>query len=218
MSRLLQSIDPIRSRLYMIQDRLKALLFGVNNERLDFLIDSFQKLKPEHQKLVYMMGGVMVVTVIALAGILYINGVHQLKQNLYDSIATQRDLSELQSQFNAAEQQFTEVITDMQQKTRNISSFKNVFEDISRNVDINLASLGEKVIQLPEMNLLADHMNEIKVDVAMDNISLPKFFKFITQLEKRDNYLNVTHLTIRARYETKLYFDTKVSVRGYLSK
>lgn len=193
-------------------------LFGANNERLDFLIDSFQKLKPEQQKMVYVAGGLVAGLVVVAIGLLYVQGVHGLKQDLYDSIATGRQLSKLQQEFVAAEQRFVEVVDSVSQKTGSISSYKNIFEDISRNVDIKLASLDEKVMQPAEMNLLFERFNEIKVNVAMDNIALPKFFKFVTQLEKSDNYLNVTHLTIRARYETKLYFDTKMAVRGYLLK
>lgn len=218
MSRLFQSFESLRSHAYRVQDRLALLLFGANNERLDFLIDSFQKLKPEQQKLVYVAGGLVVGVVVVAIGLMYVQGVRGLKQDLYDSIATGRQLSQLHHEFMAADQRFGEVVDSVSQKTRNISSYKNIFEDISRNVDIKLVSLDEKVVQPPEMNLLFERFNEIKVNVAMDNIALPKFFKFITQLEKSDNYLNVTHLTIRARYETKLYFDTKMAVRGYLLK
>ena len=218
MSRLFQSFESLRSHAYRVQDRLTLFLFGANNERLDFLIDSFQKLKPEQQKMVYVAGGLVAGLVVVAIGLLYVQGVHGLKQDLYDSIATGRQLSKLQQEFVAAEQRFVEVVDSVSQKTGSISSYKNIFEDISRNVDIKLASLDEKVMQPAEMNLLFERFNEIKVNVAMDNIALPKFFKFVTQLEKSDNYLNVTHLTIRARYETKLYFDTKMAVRGYLLK
>lgn len=218
MIRISQTLEPIKSRLYMASDQFKAMVFGINNERLDFVIDSFHKLKPQHQKLVYLTSAFAAALIMILVVTLYVQGVHHLKQQLYDSISAGRELSQLQSKVGLSQQQFRSLINEVASKTQNISSFKNVFENISRDVDVNLVRLDEKVMENPQMELLANQMNEVKVDVDIDNVSLPKFFKFVTQLEKSNTYLSVTHLTIRARYETKLYFDTKVSVRGYLIK
>ena len=218
MSRLLQTLEPLRSKGYQFLDKIRVMFFGINNERLEFLIDSFQKLRPNQQKLVFAMGSFAIITAIVFAGFLYIRGVHRLKQDLYHNIAAQRKLSDLSSQYQASDSQFQNLVLEVQKKTESVSSFKSIFETISKDVDVNLASLNEKMVPLSDGDLLSEKMNEIQVDVAMDNTSLPKIFKYIIALERSGNHLSVTDLSIRARYETKLYFDTKVAVRGYLIK
>jgi len=49
----------------------------------------------------------------------------------------------------------------------------------------------------------------------MPNISIPRLLSFLVEVEKSNKYLRVQDLQIRARYGTKLYFDSQAKVRGY---
>ncbi|MCY4380521.1 MAG: hypothetical protein OXC40_02995 [Proteobacteria bacterium] len=218
MNSLSNTFDFLKSRIYQIGDKISVVVFGMNNERLDFLIDSFQKLRPREQKLMLAGGLFMILFFVVFASLLYIKGVNGLRQELYDSLQAHRKFNGLMTEYQVANSKFESVLRDVGKKSKNISGFKSYFEKISKEMDVSLASLGEKIVPLNDSDLFHTEINTVKVDVVMDNISLPKMIKYLSALEKGEQYLRVSHLSIRARYETKLYFDTKVSVRGYLTK
>ena len=208
-------LDPIKSSWNRFSDNLKSTIMGAHNERLDFLIDSFHKLQPTQQKVV-LGGGLFFITLtVTLIIFGYFSQVNHLKKNLETSISALREVKALSSKLKGETQRFNGVIQDIAGKTGKLSSLKSFFEEISRNEEINIGTLNEKVVPLPEANLLSDHLKEIQVDISLDNISLPKLLKYMTALEKSGKNLNISHLSIRSRYETKLYFDSKISVRGY---
>lgn len=210
--------DPLKSFWDRCTDRLKSTLLGAHHERLDFLIDSFHKLGPTEQKVVLSGGIFTVFLVVTLIVAGYFSQVGALKYELETSISSLRQIRTLSSQLQSETQRFNGVVRDIQDKTGELTNFKSFFEKVSRDEEINIGTLTEKVVPLPESNLLSEHLQEVQADITLDNISLPKLLKYMTALEKSGKHLQVSHLSIRSRYETKLYFDSKISVRGYQTK
>ena len=68
---------------------------------------------------------------------------------------------------------------------------------------------------LPVDNPLSEKAQEVKVEMRMPNISIPRLMSFLVEVEKSNKYLKVQDLQIRGRYGTKLYFDGQAKVRGY---
>jgi hypothetical protein len=65
-------------------------------------------------------------------------------------------------------------------------------------------------------NPLGSKMQEVKVkDLRINNTSIPKVLNFLIEIEKANNYIRVQDLEIRGRFGTRLYFDTKLTARGY---
>ncbi|MCY4443938.1 MAG: hypothetical protein OXC44_03960 [Proteobacteria bacterium] len=207
--------DTIKSFFNQIVIKLSTTIFGANNERLDFIIDSFNRLQAKQQKLVFTGGIILAASLVLVVFSIYFIQVGKLKKELETSMQSLRELSTLSEAYQRENSRFAQITQQVKTATQNLTSLKSYFEEVSRNEEINLGSLNEKVIPLPESNTLSQHLSQIRVDVNIDNISLPKILKYITTLERSRKKLSVSHLSIRSRYETKLYFDTKISVRGY---
>ena len=118
MSALSQIIDPIKSLWHSLRERLRSTLLGANNERLDFLIDSFHKLQPSQQKVVIGGGIVLIAGVLVVTLLGYFSRVHSLRQDLASSIGAVRDISNFSAELSAESQKFQYVIKDIRQKNR----------------------------------------------------------------------------------------------------
>lgn len=198
--------------------KIQSVVFGNNNERLDFIIDSFHKLEPREQKIAIGSGFFVMILIVIMGFTLYFYQVESLKQELITSVQALEDLNTLSVLHKREEQRFQEITRGIASKTQSLKNVKTFFENISREVEVNIGTLDEKVVPLSQGDLFANDLEEIQVEVAINNISLPKILKYVTAIEKSDNALSVVNISIRSRYETKLYFDTKISVLGYRSK
>lgn len=207
--------DDLKTRLLSEIDQLKIRVLGPNNERLDFVIDSFSKLDQNQQKGVLAGLFATIFFFVFIAFWIYFAQVSTLKNNLSESFEAIRQLESLSGQFTKEEKTFDKLLTRVRSKTGSIGSFKSHFETISRKESVNISSLNEKIVKIADENPLSTEMNQVKVDVDVDNISLPKIMKYIVAIEKSDKFLKVSDLKIRSRYGTKLYFDTQMSVKGY---
>ena len=131
--------------------------------------------------------------------------------------ATQK-LQQLSGELTQQEQLYRQLVRDISAQTRSLNNLKSHFERLSRNEGISLRELKEKSAPLPDSNVLSESFTQTNVMVLIDNISLPKLLKYITQIEKSGRNLSIHGLKIRSRYETKLYFDSEISVKGYSKK
>lgn len=218
MSGLNQQIDDLKTKLLGELDQLKIRMFGPNNERLDFLMDSFNKLDQTQQKGVIASLFIAVLGFVFLAFGIYFSQVSKLKTNLSESFAAIRQLEDLSVQFNQEEKRFDALLKKVQVATGDLGSFKSHFEQLSRTEAVKISSLNEKFTIIPDTNPLGKSMNEIKVDVDIDNVSLPKIMRYIVSIEKSGKFMKVSDLKIRSRYGTKLYFDTQMAIKGYKIK
>jgi hypothetical protein len=210
--------DELKSWFMGEIDQFKVRLFGENNERLDFLIDSFSKLDQNQQKgVVAGLFGAITLFVILAFGI-YFSQVSSLKKNLSDSFEAVRQLESLSGEYTNEQRKFDKLLRRVKAKTGKLSSFKSHFESLSRRESVNIGSLNEKTVKIPDGNPLSSNMNEIVVDVKIDNISLPKILRYLAAIEKGGKYMKVSNLKIRSRYGTKLYFDTQIAVKGYKAR
>jgi hypothetical protein len=212
------TIDDIKARILNQIDSFKIRIFGQNNERLDLLVDSFNKLDANQQKMALSGGIVAIFAFIILSFAIYFTNISSLKNDLSESFEAIRQLESLSTEHTKEKRKFDKLLSNVKSKTRGIRSFKSHFESLSRKEGITLRSLNESAVKISPENPLSDEMNEVKVDLDVDNISLPKILKFAIAVEKDGKYMKVSNLKIRSRYGTKLYFDTKMSIKGYKVK
>ena len=199
-------------------EQFKVRVFGENNERLDFVIDSFAKLDQKQQKsAVAGLFGVITLFVV-MAFYIYFSQVSSLKANLSESFDALRQLETLSTEFTKEQKKYDKLLRRVKAKTGGLSSFKSHFESLSRKESVNLASLNEKSVKIPDANPLSRSMNEINVDIKLDNASLPRILRYLASIEKSGKFMKVANLKIRSRYGTKLYFDSQIAVKGYKNR
>lgn len=206
--------DKIRGRMQGTINIIRRRLFGANNEKLDFLMDSFYKLNPNQQTGV-LAGIVAIIAVFVLgAFLLYFSQVNRLKDDLSNSFAALHELQALKAAYDIENKNFEKLVDVIQRKTKQ-TSLKPFFEKIGNDLGVTIEGLNDQKAPLPGDSPLADKMQEVRVDMRLPNISIPRLLSFIVEIEKSNKYLRVQDLQIRGRYGTKLYFDAQVKVRGY---
>ena len=200
----------IQVNLKVAQNRL----FGVNNEKLDFLMDSFYKLS-SNQRTAALAGsiGVVFLLVVMVFG-LYFSLVSHLKNDLSSSFAALHELQSKKAMYEQENRNFEKLVDMVERKTKQVS-LKPFFEKIANEQGVTIEGLSDSKSPLPADNPLAERFQEVRVEMRMPNISIPRLLSFLVEVEKSNKYLRVQDLQIRARYGTKLYFDSQAKVRGY---
>ncbi len=215
MNELKQYIEQLKGRLSLLLEQLRAKAFGANNERLDFLMDSFYKLEPKER--IGVLAGIAgaIGFVIVVAFVIYFSQVGRLKTELNDSFAALHELQELKSDYSIEDARFQRVVEQVQRKTSDLQ-VKPFFEKVARDTLVQLEGLNVQKNPLEADNPLGAKMQEVKVkDLRINNTSIPKVLNFLIEIEKANNYIRVQDLEIRGRFGTRLYFDTKLTARGY---
>jgi hypothetical protein len=193
---------------------IRRRLFGANNEKLDFFMDSFYKLSP-NQRSGVLAGVVGVIGLFVLGAVgLYFTQVNRLKNELSGSFAALHELQSLRASYEQENKNYEKLVNTIDAKTKTVS-LKPFFEKVANDLGVTLEGLNDSKGPLPSDNPLADKVQEVKVEMRMPNISIPRLMSFLVEVEKSNKYLRVQDLQIRGRYGTKLYFDAQAKVRGY---
>jgi hypothetical protein len=214
MSALLTVIDQVKGHFNSLVASAKRHLFGANNERVDFFMDSFYKLSPE-QRLGVLAGFVGVVGVFVLAALmLYFAQVARLRTDLNDGFAALHQLKQLRIAYEMENKNYEKLLETVQRKTKQVS-LKPFFEKVANDLGVTIEGITDQKVPLAADNPLSDKLQEIRVEMRLPNISIPRLLNFIVEIEKSGKYLKIQDLQIRARYGTKLFFDGQIKVRGY---
>lgn len=214
MSAIAQISDKLKGSLSANLNVVRKRLFGANNEKLDFFMDSFYKLSPNQRTAV--LGGVVgVIALFVLSAVgLYFAQVNQLKRDLSGSFAALHELQAMKSNYEQETKNFDKLVETVDRKTRSMS-LKPFFEKIANDLGVTIEGLNDQKAPLASDNPLADKMQEVRVEMRLPNISVPRLMSFLVEIEKSNKYLRVQDLQVRGRYGTKLFFDGQAKVRGY---
>ncbi len=214
MSAIAQLSDRLKGSLSTNLNVVRKRLFGANNEKLDFFMDSFYKLSP-NQRTAMLSGFVAVIALFVLSAVgLYFAQVNQLKRNLSGSFAALHELQTMKSNYEQETKNFDKLVETVDRKTRQMS-LKPFFEKIANDLGVTIEGLNDQKAPLATDNPLADKMQEVRVEMRLPNISVPRLMSFLVEIEKSNKYLRVQDLQVRGRYGTKLFFDGQAKVRGY---
>jgi hypothetical protein len=210
--------DQIRGQVLTGVGIVRSRLFGANNERLDFLMDSFYKLSAPQQSAVF-AGLVGIVTLFVLSAlVLYFSQVAGLNRELSMSLAARHELEALRGDFARENQRFEKLTEQLKNRTRDLR-MKPFFEKIGNDQGVQIEGLTEQRVPLPDDNALARaEFQAVKVDLRVNNISIPKMLNFMMEIEKANNFIRIRDLQIRGRFGTRLYFDGTITARGYASR
>jgi hypothetical protein len=207
-------VEKLKARLSDILQKVRLELFGQNNERLDFLLDSFNKLQPNQQRLALAGSAVAFFLMIMLGIWIYVAQVGTLRTELSDSFSTLRQFRSLANEFGMENTKFTLLVDSVKSKVDS-TSYKPFLDQLAKKNGLSLGQLDERDIAATEDSPLGKELRDVAIDVNLDNVSLPRLLKFLTEIEKSGKYLRIDDLRIRSRYGTKLYFDAKLLFRAY---
>lgn len=214
MESLNQLIQKLQGYFQELLQKARLQVFGANNERLDFVLDSFNKLQPNQQRGALAGLGAFFFLFILMGIWMYNYQINELHRELSESFAGLRQLRSLGDEYLQESTSFSNLIDRVRQKVDG-SSTKPFLDQMGRKLGISIGQLDEREVSAAEETALSKELREVAIDVTLENVSLPKLLKFLTEVEKAGKYVRVADLRIRSRYGTKLYFDAKVVFRAF---
>lgn len=214
MSALQNVRDQFQSIIARTVDQVRRSLFGANNERIDFLMDSFYKLSPQHQTSVLagVAGGLLVFVLGAFT--VYFSRINALEDELNQSFDALQEVRNLSATYDQELRRYQELKTVVQ---RNAAEFKPkpFFESKANQVGVAITDLRSQDAELPAESPLAQDFRYVSVEFKLPKVSLPRLLKFIEEVEKANSNLNIHSLQIRTRYGDRLFFETSAKVMAY---
>lgn len=207
-------INEVKDRLHGYLRIVQEKLLGVNNERLEFIMDSFYKLEPAYRNgflafIVSMISGFVMIAVF-----IYFYQVKSLHNEINNTFNALSDLKTLKIEDATEGARFKQLVEKVKARTRTLA-FKPFFEKLARQSKISLKNLSDRQPEMDPQNPLSKNLKEVHIDMRLSKVSIPKLLKFLVDIEKANHYLRVQNLKITGLYGNKLYFDVDVLVRGY---
>jgi hypothetical protein len=215
MSSLATFQEQFRSRYDFFIKELRKRTIGANNERLDLLIDSFYKLEPPQRNAVLAGGfAALVVIVLGLTGLYFaqVNGLNRELNKRFDALYELRDLK---AQYQKEDMRFSKVVESLT-SSGSALRIKPYFEKIANDQSVQIEGLQETKVPLPNDNPMSEKLQEVKVEMRLNNISIPRLLNFIVEVEKGSGSIRIQDMQIRSRFGTKLFFDVQLKGHGYV--
>jgi len=208
-------VDQMRGQLQSVANIVRIRVLGANNERLDFLMDSFYKLSPPQRTAAF--SGLIAVVGFFVFGavILYFSQVSRLRSELNESFDALHEMQTLKTEYQNEQRRYDKLFEQISRKTGDLRP-KPFFEKIANEQGVQIeGGLTETRVPLPPENPLSEKMQEVRVEMRLNNISIPRLLTFLVEVEKANNFVRVQDLEIKSRFGTRLYFDSKLKARAY---
>jgi len=218
MSEIQALLEQLRGQIQQLIVDLKAQIFGENNERLDFLVDSFYKLSAPQRTgvLAGIFAGIGVF--MTLFTIFYFVQINSLRNELSKSFEAIHELRELKTEYARIDATYSRLERDLSSATSEFR-VKPFLEKIANEQGVLIEGINEQRLDLPSDNPLNSNFQETRVDWRLSNISIPKLLTFLVEVEKSGNYVRIYDLTIKGRFGNRLYFDaTTIKAHAYSRK
>ena len=121
MSALQNLKDQFQSLSARIVDQVRRSLLGANNERIDFLMDSFYKLSPQHQTGVMAGAGGLLLVFVLSSFTIYFSRINALEDELNASFDALQDARSMIQTYDQELKRFQELKAAV---GRNAADFK----------------------------------------------------------------------------------------------
>lgn len=207
-------LDSVSNKIDNSLTFLKHKVLGANNERLDFVMDSFYKLEPKKKNLVLFSIVFCIVCFISFAVLFYISQISSLEDKLNQSFVSLHTLQEQKNKYSRVDDKFSAIVKDVSKKTQGLQ-IKPLMEKIARSLSVKIEGLSESDANFSSDNPMGKYLFQKKIEVRLPKVSIPKLLKFLVEVEKSRKFLRVSDLTIRGIYGTKLYFDATTTIHWY---
>ncbi len=218
--------DQFQSLVSRVIFQVRRSLFGMNNERIDFLMDSFYKLSPQQQT--GMLAGVAGSLLVFVLGAftIYFSRINALEDELNTSFDALQEVRTLSANYEQELKRYQELKGLISTSSGNFKP-KAYFEGISNKVGVQLQDLRSQDAEISADSPLATDFRYSTIEFRLPKVSLPRLLKFIEEVEKgkpdmkegeammANPNLNFHSLQIRTRYGDRLFFETTARVVAY---
>lgn len=215
MSQIAAIRENIKDRLDFFTKEIKKRTLGANNERLDLMIDSFYKLEPQQRNLA-LAGGIGALGVLVVGFMwLYFSQVNGLNKELNRRFDALYEIRDLKKEFQLEDQKFSKLVEGVMSASGGLR-IKPYFEKIANDQGVQIEGLAETKVPLASENPMSEKLQEVKVDMRLNNISIPRLLNFVVEVEKGSGTIRIQDLQVRSRYGTRLFFDATIKGHGYV--
>lgn len=203
--------EKIKSSWANITAELRKKVFGANNENIDLLVDTFYKLEPPQRNAV-IGGGIALLGLVVFAFLaLYFSQISALNRDLNRRFDALYEIKELKADYLREDKRFQNLSEAL--SGAGSVRIKPYFEKIANEQGVQISDISESRVPLPADNPLGAKFNEVKADVRLSKISIPRLLNFIVEIEKGEGFVRVQDIDIRA-VGTKLFFEVTLKARG----
>ncbi|MBC7530016.1 MAG: hypothetical protein H7318_00450 [Oligoflexus sp.] len=214
MSAITDVRDQFQSLVSRVIFHVRRSLFGMNNERIDFLMDSFYKLSPQQQTgLLSGVAGALLVFVLG-AFTIYFSRINALEDELNSSFDALQEVRTLSANYETELKRYQELKGIV---AKNSADFKPkpYFESQSNKVGVQIQDLRSQDAEISADSPLSTDFRYSTVEFRLPKVSLPRLLKFVEEVEKGNPSLNFHSLQIRTRYGDRLFFEVQAKVVAY---
>ena len=198
---------------------VRTAIFGRQNERLEFLMDSYFKLPPEGRTGVLVGGAVFGALFLVGIVVLYLAALGSLQGRLDSAFEATNKLREAHTSHSMIKQKFTDLEQKIAAANQNLIPI-SVLEQKAKELGLAASGFPPQlpVTDLPVNNPLAEKYQNAKIEFRVSNVSLKKIIDFVIAIESTPHMLRVTSLKVKALYQNKLFFDATFEVEGTVAK
>jgi hypothetical protein len=198
---------------------IRGLVFGKQNERIEYIMDSYFKLPPEGRSAAILGGIVMSILMLMAIIATYIAALGSLQSKLDEAFEATNKLREAHTGHILVKQKFSELERKLEASTQGLVMI-SVLETKAKELGLTTSGFPP---QLPTSDLgagnpLAEKYQNAKVEFRVNNASLKKIMDYVIAVESTQHLLKVSSLKIKALYQNKLFFDATVEVEGIVAK
>ena len=199
---------------------LRKTLFGRQNERLEYLIDSYSRLSPEAR-----MGTVVAGTFVGFLAVfgvisLFVMGMGSLEKNLETSLASLNELKVLEAKHTSASQRFKTLSRGLEKATGSGFELITFLDQATKKMGLTDVKFKDKatITPLPDTNPLSTKLSQVETTFSIKEISLRKIIELVVSIESNKHKLIVTEVSINSFSTEKLFFRANFKVQGYVNK
>ena len=201
----MSAISEFSERLQTYSKLIREKILGVNNERLEFVMDSLYKLDPGVRNGLLAAVVAIISAFILSAVLIYFVQVNALKEELNTTFNALNELKTLSGEDARETSRFDKLISKVKSRTRSLT-FKPFFEKLSRKSNISLKTITDRQPEMDSQNPLSKRLQEFQIDLKLAKVSIPKIINFLIDIEKANHFLRVQNLKITGIHGTKLFF------------
>jgi len=202
---------------------IRELIFGKQNERIEYFMDSYFKLPAEGRTAV--IAGAFLLAGLTVFGFiwLYLSALTNLQTRLDQSFQAMNTLRAKQVEYTVTKKKFDE----LEKRIANVTSslqILSLLNDKSKSLGINeFPGINKNDKPSSEKDfirstLLSDKYKTVRSEFRLSSVSLKKIIDFVVAIESDDKMLRVTDLRIKGLFQNKLFFDATIAVDSIEAK
>lgn len=197
--------------------RLKVVLFGENNSRLDYLIDHFYGIRPRKRAKIIFYSLVSALFLFIFFIILYFWELHVLQRDLDHAVADTNQLQALKIPYSGIQNQFLQIESGLKSSNQ-MSQVVSALDQKAKSMEIQTADLPSTppLVRLPANHPLASQFQKARIEYRLVNVSIKKIVEYIKAIQEMPNKYQVVNVDITQIFGTRLYFNVALVVECYV--